>query len=62
MERKRFENYLKTQRELKFQAAKEQTRQRSVRAATSGKTGRHERAAKANSAGATPATGNRMTL
>lgn len=42
LERRRFENYLKTQRELKFQAAKEQTRQRSARAATSGKAGRHE--------------------
>jgi len=42
LERKRFENYLKTQRELKFQAAKEQTRQRSVRAASSGKSSRRE--------------------
>ncbi len=42
LERKRFENYLKTQRELKFQAAKEQSRQRSVRAATSSKAGRQE--------------------
>ncbi|MGG3455299.1 ribosome small subunit-dependent GTPase A [Paenibacillus rhizolycopersici] len=42
LERKRFENYLKTQRELKFQAEKEQSRQRSVRAATSSKAGRQE--------------------
>lgn len=32
LERKRLDNYLKTQRELKFQAAKEQSRQRAAKA------------------------------
>ncbi|MGG6311236.1 ribosome small subunit-dependent GTPase A [Paenibacillus macerans] len=37
LERKRLDNYLKTQRELKYQAAKEQSRQRSARSAAAGK-------------------------